>query len=162
MPMINAQYSPVVGPAAGCDSGSRFWIAAGATGAVSMTARATITEQARAGRFTDALLRQDGKAERRLQKGRDDSKHGCRHELFFCDRLLYYKDSLWRREGHGKQRTRAPYGGGSPRGFRRGWRPRSCWRRRLLERLPNSIARSRMMAGRCSPYTVSPSADAGS
>src|SRR5437879_12893704 len=76
MPMINAQYSPVVGPPAGCGGSDRFWISAGGTGAVSKAARATITEQARAGRFTDEFLWQDSKAERRLQKAGDDSKHG--------------------------------------------------------------------------------------
>src|SRR5207249_5956190 len=76
MPMINAQYSPVVGPPAGCGGSARFWISAGATGVVSKTTRTTTTERARAGRFTDEFLWQDSKAERRLQKAGDDSKHG--------------------------------------------------------------------------------------
>src|SRR2546426_578539 len=76
MPMINAQYSPVTGPPAGCGGSARFWISAGATGAVSKTVRATITDRASTGRFTDEFLWQDGKAERRLQKAGDDSKHG--------------------------------------------------------------------------------------
>src|SRR2546422_4163604 len=76
MPMINAQYSPVAGPPAGCGGSARFWISAGATGAVSKTVRATITERASTGRFTDEFLWQDSKAERRLQKAGDDSKHG--------------------------------------------------------------------------------------
>src|SRR2546427_2273413 len=76
MQMINAQYSPVVGPPVGCGGSPRFWISAGATGALSKTARTTITERARAGCFTDELLWHDSKAERRLQKAGDDSKHG--------------------------------------------------------------------------------------
>src|SRR5256712_11736585 len=76
MPMINAQYSSVTGLQAGCGGGARFWISAGATGAVSKTVRATITERASTGRVTDEFLWQDGKAERRLQKAGDDSKHG--------------------------------------------------------------------------------------
>src|SRR6266540_2903239 len=76
MPMINAQYSPVAGPSAGCGGSARFWISADATGAVSKTVRATITELASTGRFTDEFLWQDSKAERRLQKAGDDSKHG--------------------------------------------------------------------------------------
>src|SRR2546422_9218893 len=162
MPMINAQYSPVAGPPADCGGSDRFWISAGATGAVSKTVRATITERASTGRFTDEFPWQDSKAERRLQKAGDDSKHGWCRALFFYDRLLYYRCSLWRKEDHGKQRNRAPCGGGSPPGSRLGWRLWNCWRRRRRERSPNSIARSRTTAGRCSPDTVSPSADAGS
>src|SRR2546427_12606062 len=76
MQMINAQYSPVVGPPVGCGGSPRFWISAGATGALSKTARTTITKRARAGCFTDEFLWQDSKTERRLQKAGDESKHG--------------------------------------------------------------------------------------
>src|SRR3989442_1883000 len=96
MRMSTAQYSPVTGPPAGCGGSARFWISAGATGAVSKTVRATITDRASTGRFTDEFLWQEVKAERRLQKAGDSSQHGGAARLTFTT---------------GSSTIGAPYGG---------------------------------------------------